>query len=198
MHIIESVDTQPQVSRIAQQKHQRYPPEEIFRSQNRLIIEAVSKEFVFILEFFDLKTAQCSFIFNQIFQKVINYYLDWLSQYIQINLYDVLAILLMTIVNEENKKLLHKNKILVLDYFFDKVNMLLWPRFSQLYDGLIENVKKVNMTNFKLYNQTTVHASTIKYAETMRSLCMIAPYLSQDMLALKVGSFRTVFIEFLQ
>jgi hypothetical protein len=44
-----------------------YPPEEIFRSQNKIIIEAVSKEFVFILEFFDLKSGQCSYIFNQIF-----------------------------------------------------------------------------------------------------------------------------------
>ncbi len=31
--------------------------EEIFRSQNRILIEAISKEFVFILEFFDLKVG---------------------------------------------------------------------------------------------------------------------------------------------
>lgn len=130
------------------------------------------------MEFFDLKTSQCSFIFNQIFHKIINYYLDWLSLYCTNNLYDILAVLLMTIINEENKKIMHKNKITVLDYFFDKVNMLLWPRFSHLFDALLDNVKKPNMANFKLYNQTTVHSSTIKYAEMIRSLYMIAPYLS--------------------
>lgn len=103
----------------------------------------------------------------------------------------------MTVVNDENKKLLHKNKILVLDYFFDKVNMLLWPRFSQLFDSLIENARKANLQNFKLYNQTSVHSSAIRYAEVVRSLTMIAPYLSQDMLSLKLGSYRSVFIEFL-
>jgi hypothetical protein len=118
----------------------------------RLLIEAVSKEFVFILEFFDLKTAQCSFIFNQVFSKIINYYLEWLQQYTNTSLFDVFGVLLMTIVNEENKKLMHKNKIMVLDYFFDKVNMLLWPRFSMLFDALIENARRANIGNFKLYN----------------------------------------------
>lgn len=70
----------PVVTTISQQ--QRFCPEEIFRSQNKIIIEAVSKEFVFILEFFDLKLAQCSYIFNQIFSKTVNYYLDWVTAYI--------------------------------------------------------------------------------------------------------------------
>jgi vacuolar protein sorting-associated protein 52 len=103
----------------------------------------------------------------------------------------------MTVIVEENKKLMHKKKITVLDYFFDKINMLLWPRFSTLFDGILDNIKKNNMANFKLYNQTTVHASTIKYAELIRSLTMVAPHLSQDMLILKLGSLRVSFVEFL-
>ena len=39
------------------------------------------KEFVFVLEFFDLKLMQVSTIFNQIFSRVINKYLEWLAQY---------------------------------------------------------------------------------------------------------------------
>ena len=38
-------------------------------------------EFVFVLEFFDLKLMQVSTIFNQIFSRVINKYLEWLAQY---------------------------------------------------------------------------------------------------------------------
>ncbi len=39
------------------------------------------KEFVFVLEMWDLKMAQVSQIFNQIFAKVINRYLKWLESY---------------------------------------------------------------------------------------------------------------------
>jgi len=107
---------------------------------------------VFILEFFDLKVGQCSYIFNQIFSKIINYYLEWLSLYTSSHLYDIYAVLLMTIVNEENKKLIHKSKISVLDFYFDKINMMLWPRFTHLFDALVENIKKTQMKNYKLYN----------------------------------------------
>jgi hypothetical protein len=41
----------------------------------------VCKEFVFVLELFDLKMTQVSHIFNQIFAKVVNRYLGWLNAY---------------------------------------------------------------------------------------------------------------------
>ena len=44
-------------------------------------MDAVCKEFVFVLEFFDLKMVQVSTIFNQIFARVINKYIDWLVGY---------------------------------------------------------------------------------------------------------------------
>jgi vacuolar protein sorting-associated protein 52 len=103
----------------------------------------------------------------------------------------------MTVINDDNKRLLHKNKITVLDFYFEKLNMVLWPRFTQLIDIYTENIKKTNYANFKLYNQTTVHASTMKYAELVRSLYKLAPHLSQDMLGLRLGQLRTLFIEFI-
>jgi len=74
------------------------------------------------LEFFDLKIGQCSYIFNQIFSKTVNYYLDWTKNYSANNLHDLYASLLMVLINEENKKIMLRNKIPVLDYYFDKVN----------------------------------------------------------------------------
>lgn len=51
----------------------------MFRSQNKVIVDCVCKEFIFVLDFFDLKMVQISPIFNQIFARVINKYLDWLT-----------------------------------------------------------------------------------------------------------------------
>lgn len=103
----------------------------------------------------------------------------------------------MTVINDDNKRLLHKNKITVLDFYFDKLNMLLWPRFTHLFDVYTENIKRANIVNFKLYNQSTVHHSTAKYAEFVRSLYRIGPHLSQDMLVLRLGQLRVHFIEFI-
>lgn len=58
-----------------------YHFEEVFRSQNKLIVDTVCKEFVFVLELFDLKMSQVTQIFNQIFSKVVNRYLTWLTAY---------------------------------------------------------------------------------------------------------------------
>ena len=77
--ILEQMDTQPVVVAISQNKRQQFHFEEVFRSQNKLIVDAVCKEFVFVLEFFDLKMMQLANIFNQIFSRVINKYLEWLA-----------------------------------------------------------------------------------------------------------------------
>jgi len=45
-----------------------------------MLIEAICKEFVFVLEFFDLRMSQCSYLFNQIFSKTVNFYIEWLKQ----------------------------------------------------------------------------------------------------------------------
>ena len=62
-------------------KQKTFHFEEIFRSQNKLITDTVCKEFIFVLEFFDLKMAQIAPIFNTIFARIINKYLEWLENY---------------------------------------------------------------------------------------------------------------------
>jgi hypothetical protein len=71
----------PIVAAISQSKQRLYPFEEVFRSHNKLIVDTVCKEFVFVLEFFDLKMAHMSRLFNQIFAKIINKYIEWLKDY---------------------------------------------------------------------------------------------------------------------
>jgi Vps52 / Sac2 family len=84
----------------------------------------------------------------------------------------------MSIINEENKKILHKNKIMVLDFYFDKLNMIIWPRFTQLTDIMNDNIKNALIKNFKLYNQTTVHQSTIKFSQYLQSMKQLKQYIS--------------------
>lgn len=77
--ILERLTAQPIVTATSQQRV--YYFEEVFRSQNKLIVDTVCKEFVFVLELFDLKMSQVGHMFNCVFAKVVNRYLKWLEEY---------------------------------------------------------------------------------------------------------------------
>jgi len=194
LKILGRIEEAPMVSYISQQKLHEYPFEEIFRSQNRLLIEAISKEFVFVLEFFDLKMGQCSYLFNQIFSRIVNYYLEWLKAYVGGTVFDVYAMLLMIQINEENKTMLHKNKIPVLDFYFDKVNMILWPRFTQIFEIYLDNINKAQVNNFKLYNQPILHVSVARFVEFVRGLYRISNSTNQDMLTIRLTQARDAMV----
>jgi hypothetical protein len=48
----------------------------------------------------------------------------------------------MSLINDENKKLVHKSKIDVLDFYFDSIDKILRPRIASLFDHITENIKK--------------------------------------------------------
>ena len=78
--ILHRIDSPPIITAITLSKNQRlFPFEEVFRSVNKLIVDSVCKEFIFVLEFFDMKVSQVSPVFIQIFSTVINKYIDWLT-----------------------------------------------------------------------------------------------------------------------
>ena len=87
---------------------------------------------------------------------------------------DLYAILLMTIINEENKKYMHKNKIPVLDYYFDKVSMTLWPKFTQVFETYLVNLKTANPKTIKIINGSNVQQFTQKYVDLSIGLYKIA------------------------
>lgn len=160
---MQHVTAQPIVLAISQSKREVYPFEEVYRSQNKLIVDTVCKEFVFVLELFDLKMSQVSQIFNKIFAKSINRYLKWLESYNSLhsvasqnadvvlkgiaNVHeaaslnaaqngglDIFALLLCIQLNEEFRRLMQTTiKIPVLDLYHDRVSMILWPKFTAMF-----------------------------------------------------------------
>jgi hypothetical protein len=164
-------------------------------------VDAVCKEFIFVLEFFDLKMVQVSTIFNQIFSRVINKYLEWLSQYnspsaTQIGLaktvkkaassatssgastkggIDLIAILLCIQLNDQFKRLMQqRNKIPVLDFYHDRVSMALWPKFNQMFQLYIDSVQQAKPKNFRAYSTASVHSATTKYVHFISGVYKLA------------------------
>jgi hypothetical protein len=117
--LLRAVDDQPIICHISQEQHLTHPLEEVFRSQNKLLVEAAIQEFAFVLEFFDLKPHQCSYIFNTIFKASVKYYLDILRPTVS-NSSDCLAILLIHRVNNYYKEYMTKKGVPILDIYFDE------------------------------------------------------------------------------
>ena len=209
--ILERIDNQPIVVAMASSKRNQFNFEEVFRSQNKLIVDAVCKEFVFVLEFFDLKLMQVSTIFNQIFSRVINKYLEWLAQYNSPSAsapslrstvakaassatssgastsggIDVYAILLCIQLNDSYKKLMQqRNKIPVLDFYHDRVSMALWPKFTALFQMYIESVQRAQPKSFRVYSAAGVHSATTKYVNFISGVYRLADWChsGQDMI----------------
>ena len=80
----------------------------------------------------------------------------------------------MILINEDNKAHMVRQKIPVLDYYFDKVSMVLWPRFTAIIEALVDNVKKANKKQFKLNQALEAHSSILKYTELASGLYKIA------------------------
>lgn len=184
-------------------------------------MDAVCKEFVFVLEFFDLKMVQVSTIFNQIFARVINKYIDWLVGY-QIATtpmtvqkaassaaagastsggMDIYAILLCLQINDQFKRLMQlRNKIPVLDFYHDRVSMALWPKFTQMFSVYIESVRKAQPKAFRVYSTASVHGATTKYVSFVSGVYKLADCCvsGQDMITHRLSILKQEIIGLLK
>ena len=140
-----------------------------------------------MLEFFDLKPSQCDYIFNTIFSRIVNYYLEQLETTTS-GSFDCISILLMVLINDEFKVTMKERKIQILDFYFDKVGMVLWPRFTQLFQHFLENVQLANASLFNL-SDVGVHYTTKRYVSLMTMLYKIAYKTGHNMLLSRLTQF---------
>lgn len=100
--ILNEIDNSPIIPAISLEKHETFTLEEVFRSQNMMLMNISTSEYYFVLEFFGLQPQQCEYIFNAIFANTTMNYLDQLVDQAKKS-YDCVAILLMILINEEFK-----------------------------------------------------------------------------------------------
>jgi hypothetical protein len=157
----------------------------------------VCKEFVFVLEFFDLKMAQIAPIFNAIFARVINKYLEWLEGYTCQHQtqakdlikgtsgtsastsggIDIYAVLLCVQLNEQFRRIMQqRNRIPVLDFYHDRVSMALWPKLTSMFQQYIDNIKRVNPKQGRIASDP-YHPATARYVSFVGGIYRIAEML---------------------
>ena len=116
------------LANVANQKGQKFTIEHVFKTVNRLLMDSVIFEVVFTADFFNLKSEEAIKLFSAIFKPSLNVILEHLRGAID-NSFDIYGVLLLIAINENNRKVFGEKNLSALDFYFDQVNMVLWPRF---------------------------------------------------------------------
>lgn len=119
--ILKEIESDSIIPYIAEKKKQTFYIEQNFKSLNKFLMDMITSEVVFFVEFFDLsesKTIQSNI--NELFKKILSLFSDNIVQFLVGNCNDIFAIALMIVINIEQKNLMESRKLNFLDSHFDK------------------------------------------------------------------------------
>eukprot|EP00357_Protocruzia_adherens_P021869 CAMPEP_0114993284 /NCGR_PEP_ID=MMETSP0216-20121206/12440_1 /TAXON_ID=223996 /ORGANISM="Protocruzia adherens, Strain Boccale" /LENGTH=685 /DNA_ID=CAMNT_0002356901 /DNA_START=49 /DNA_END=2106 /DNA_ORIENTATION=+ len=190
--LLKEIESDPIVFHV-QQKNQRVVIEKVFRSQNQLLIDTVSSEFFFAIEFFSLKADECNPVFKATFSRTLQILLDAATQSISAS-FDIIGILLMIQINDSHRHVMQRRRIPTLDYYFDKLNIMLWPRFKLLFDNNHSSMNRAATKKFAVQS-ASVHDVVRKYSDFMVMLFTLIPNNNAEMITHGVGTMRASMLQ---
>ncbi|CAN0536348.1 unnamed protein product, partial [Scytosiphon promiscuus] len=106
--------------------------------------------------------------FNQIFARTLSLCIENLESYLS-TCCDCIGLLLMIKITHAHSMVMQRRRVPVLDSFFDRVNMLLWPRFKAAFDNNLKSVKAANPKRLGAIERHP-HYVTRRYAHFAASL----------------------------
>lgn len=139
--ILEDVEAPPLIAHVVAAEKMKLPYEAIFRSVQRHLLDSATSEYLFTREFFGPKPGKA--VFLQVFARTLSQCLENVENHL-FNCFDGTALLLMIHVTHDHRLLMQSRRVPVLDSYFDRVNMLLWPRFKVVFDMNLESVKSAS------------------------------------------------------
>ena len=168
LDIDRSDHTRPIMAHMALAEGEKYPYEVLFNSLMHHLMDSATNEYIFTRLFFK-ETGQEAF--NVVFNKTLSLLLEQIENYL-FNCYDCLGILLMIKLTHANRRIMKRRNINVLDGFFDKITILLWPRLKIIMDAQLRSVRTANA---KKLGGVEFHAHYFarRYAEFTSSVLLI-------------------------
>ena len=163
--ILEDVESEPILVHIAIAEGMKFPYESIHRSVIKHLIDAATNEFLFILDFFQSNTRET---FSKIFGRTLSLILEILENFL-LTCYDGVGLLLMIKIINMFRLVMQRRRMPVLDSFFDRVSMLLWPRFKFVFQANLKNVKSANPRKLGVI-ELTPHYVSKRYAELVATV----------------------------
>eukprot|EP01038_Epipyxis_sp_PR26KG_P011064 gene11064-14850_t len=163
--VLEQIEAEPIYIHVALAEPHKYPYEVLLRSVLKHLIDSATNEYLFLSGFF--KTGPRD-TFNRIFGRTLSMILENLENYL-LNCYDAVGLLIMIRMSHLMRLVMQRRRIPVLDSFFDRVSMLFWPRFKQVFDGNLKSIKTTNPRKLGPVDLTPHYVSR-RYAQLICSV----------------------------
>ena len=163
--ILMEVDREPILVHVALAEGATYPYEAIFRSVTKHLMDAATNEYLFGMDFFQDRSFDT---FNQIFSRTVSMCLENLENYL-FGCWDAVGLLLLIKLTHAQRNVMQRRRVPVLDSFFDRINMLLWPRLKLVLDAHLKSVEGASASKLGA-TSTSTHHVTKRFAEFAASI----------------------------
>ena len=141
--------------------------EQLFRSEQKLLIETACAEFMFLADFFPRNHTE---LFSQVFSKTLGNMTETVTNDIQAS-FDVIGLLLSVRVTEKQKATMAERAVAVLRTYHERLmNTVLWPRIRNLLDAHIQSLKKSDVI---AAGNVQPHFVTRRFAELVTALLVL-------------------------
>ncbi len=166
---LEQIECEPILVHLALADNQKVFYEDIFRSTLKHLIDAATNEFLFIVDFFRTSPKDT---FNRIYGKTIQGLLENFENYL-VACHDVVGLLILIRMTHLMRLVMQRRRIPILDPMFDRIAMLLWPRFKQLLDLNVKSLKMTPAVRRTSAQDLSPHYVTRRYAEFVASIVVL-------------------------
>ncbi len=195
--VLEKVNSPPIFVHIAKAERAKLPYEEILNTELKHLTDSVSSESIFLNEFFGASAA--AELLPMVYERTLAMLCELLEDYLG-DTFDAIGLLIMIKLVHAYRLIMQRRRIDILSSFFDRLNMLLWPRFKNIFDANLDSIRN---SNAKRLGVVELHPNYVarRYAEFTASIITLKNGLDslmgpggEEMLAssLKVLSYEVV------
>ena len=190
--ILSNINKPPIICHHAAKRNHKYPYQEIFRTTHRMLMDTATTEAGFLIEFFEQSTAATSAgdeaksddakrdgdakadggetarkresqLFDAILGPTEQLFAENLNAYLSRS-YDCLELLILIRIVALHSRIMKQRQTSCLDGFFDRINMVLWPRFKAVLDAHLASITKMKVSASRTAS-TDPHYISSRYAE---------------------------------
>jgi hypothetical protein len=104
----------------------------------------------------------------RIFGRTLSIILEYLENYL-LNCHDAVGLLLMIKITHMQRLVMQRRRVPVLDAFFDRISLLLWPRLKNILDANLKSLKAANPRKLGPVDLTPHYVSR-RYSELVASI----------------------------
>ena len=167
--VLKDMEAPAIIPHVAESNGRKFPYEELFRSVNKLLLDTATSEYLFCNDFFGDDIA-----FRDLFAGPLGVVEESLQSVLP-TFHDAIGLLLMIRMTFHNQVIMSRRRIPCLDAYLDQINMMIWPRFKQVFDMHVDSVRSVDENTLVSDKGSGLHPHyvTRRYAEFATSMTIL-------------------------